>query len=189
MSGTNGGANMTVTGQTNTIEQQAMVQQIVYNAQNNIPWSLNSLPGDTAGAAIAQSIMNQAQTELGATPTVTNQVAASTTGSNPSAGTDWFSEIGQGMASTGATGAAAQAAAAGASTPGQAAAGGSANAANANLGTTSTTSLSSWLQANLANDGLVILGALLVLGALLISQRQNIQTVAENVAKGAALAG
>lgn len=97
---------------------------------------------------------------------------------SPSNSTDWLSTIGSGGASGFATGPAEQAAAAGASTPSQAAAGGGYNAANANMGPTSTTGVTGWLQSHLANYGLVVMGALLVLGALLISQRDNIAKVA-----------
>lgn len=96
----------------------------------------------------------------------------------PNTSSDWLSTIGSGGASGFATGPAAQAAAAGASTPSQAAAGGGYNASSANLGPTSTTTVTGWLQSHLANYGLVVMGALLVLGALLISQRDNIAKVA-----------
>lgn len=43
-----------------------------------------------------------------------------------------------------------------------------------------------FVQSHMANYGLVILGALLVLGALLISQRKTIETVATTAAKVAA---
>lgn len=46
-----------------------------------------------------------------------------------------------------------------------------------------------WVQSHMANYGLVILGALLVLGALLISQRKNAETVITTVGKVAAVAG
>ena len=185
---TNGGASMVVTGSTNAVQQQAMVDQIVYNAQNNIPFALTSAPGDSAGAAIAQNIMTQAQSMLavGASPTVANQVSASTTGSNP-ASSDWFGQLGQGASSTLAGGAAGAAASGAGNSVAANAAGGGAASPSANLGATSTLSPIAWLQANVANYGLVIMGALLVLGALLISQRQNIQTAVTTAAKVAAV--
>lgn len=186
---TNGGANMVVTSQTSAVEQQAMAEQIAYNMQNNIPFSLSSKPGDVGAGVIQENIMNQAQT-IAMTPqqapTVSSQVSASTTGSNPS-GWDSFLDVlsAGGGASSVAAGPAEQAAAAGAATPSQAAAGGSYNAPDAKLGPTSTTGIGGWISEHIANYGLVVMGGLLVLGALLISQRDKIQPIVETAAKAA----
>lgn len=183
---------MTVTGQTTPAQQQGFLNQIVYNSQNNLPFSLTAPPGDAAGANIAQNIMTQAQTILQhpTAPTVGNQVAASTTGSNPAATGNGANDSGflnftggydygnnaQGQTSegtqynpvTGQSGAAAG------------------DPSNAGPG---SGSFVDWLQAHMANVGLVVLGGLLVLGALLISQRKNIETVVTTAGKVAAVAG
>lgn len=54
-------------------------------------------------------------------------------------------------------------------------------------GSAVTNAVSNWAGANLANYGLVIFGALLALGALLISQRKNATTIIESVGKVAAV--
>lgn len=189
---TNGGASMVVSSQTSAAEQEAMAQQIAYNMQNNIPWNLTTQSGDVGANVIQQNIVNQAQTiaMTPQSPTVGSQVSVSTTGNNPSAW-DKFLDIASqgGGASSVAAGPAEQVAAAGASTPEQAAAGGYYNASDANLGINSTTTISQWLSSHMANYGLVIMGGLLVLGALLISQREKIQTVVKTAGKAAEITG
>lgn len=200
----NGGASMVVTSQTSAVQQQAMAAQLAYNMQNNLPVTLTAQPGDPGANAIADSVYAQAQTLAltPQTPTIGTQVGASTTGSNPAAPStgatapaweQWLwahvpNLSGGGGASSVAAGPAEQAAAAGASTPATAAAGGGYTTGATNFGPTSTQSAAGWLQSHMANYGLVILGGLLVLGALLISQRKNIETVVTSAGKVAALA-
>jgi hypothetical protein len=146
-----------------------MAQQIAYNMQNNLPFALNASPNDAGASSIAESIMSQAQVLASTTqsaPTAASQVSASTTGSNP---------ITQ----------AAETALGYMSNPIQS----SLNAGNAVAASPTVSGATGWLQSHIANYGLVVLGGLLVLGALLISQRDKIQTVVETAGKAAELAG
>lgn len=157
---TNGGESMVVTGQTSAATQQGYAQQIAYNIQNNIPFSMKAAPNDAGAQAIASSILNQAQV-LAFTPQIDTQVAASTTGSNPAGvSANILGSIAEG-ARVGSLGSA--------------------------IDSTVTNPVTSWLQARAGNYGLVIMGGLLMLGALLISQRKNIETIVTTGAKVAAL--
>lgn len=114
---------------------------------------------------------------IGSNATYVQNYATSLSGVTVEQSPSILDQMGAGAASTTAGGAATIAANGGTS-PTTLAAGGAANAPNANLGPTSTTTVTGWLQSHLANYGLVVMGALLVLGALLISQRDNIAKVA-----------
>lgn len=191
----NGGASMQISSQTSASQQQAYAAQIAYNMQNNIPFSMTTAQGDAGAQTIAQSIYNQAQVIAmtpQSAPTVGTQVAASTTGSNPAAASNTSNDSGflnftggynygdnaQGQTAedtqynpiTGQSGAAA----------------GNPSTVTA-PGETGSSALD-WIQSHFANYGLVILGGILVIGALLISQRKSIETVVTTAGKVAAVA-
>ncbi len=151
--------------QSNLMQLAQMVSQ---NMQNGTAYSITG-PN-------ASYVQNYA-TGLSGVKVIPGQTSAGN--ETPATGTDWLSMLGQGASSTLAGGSAGVAAAgAGNSASANAAAGGAASAGS-NLGATSNLSLTGWIQSHAANYGLVIMGALLVLGALLISQRNNIETVAK----------
>lgn len=166
---TNGGAGLIVSGQTSPVQQQAMASQIAYNMQNGIPYDMHAQPGDPAAATIADAIMSQAQTLAAGAPApdMGNQVGASTTGAGNGVSPEQQASIDAALAKY-----APRVGQGGIDVPEALAPGGS---------------VTSWLQSKAGDYGLVILGALLVLGALLISQRQNIQAAATTVAKVAVL--
>ena len=56
--------------------------------------------------------------------------------------------------------------------------------ANQNPGVQAASSATSWIQANLANYGIVVMGAILVLGALLVSQKETVLKVSQAALEG-----
>lgn len=173
---------MAVTGQTSAATQQGYAEQIAYNMQNNIPFSMTTAPNDPGAQAIATSIYNQAQV-IAMTPqrapTIGTQVAASTTGSNPGQASNIVGTIGADGSWTSNPNNPLQQA--------QVGSGAAVSSAVDNAVNSVTSPITTYLQAHVANYGLVIMGGLLVLGALLISQRKNIETIVTTGAKVAAL--
>lgn len=181
-----------VSGGTTMTQQMAITQSVVGAMQSgDNTWAVNAPAGDQAGAVIAQTIVQNAQASISSSPGGSTQSSQGT----PSVWDNFLTALSaSGGAGGVASGAASQAAAAG-SSPGSvaesagggnptslAAYGQSANAANA-----VNTSALSWLQSNLANYGLVILGVVLGVGALLVSQKSTIVNVGKTAAKVAAL--
>jgi len=175
----NGGASMVVSSQTSATQQQAYAAQVAYNMQNNLPVDLHATPGDAASNTIVDSIMSQAQVIAmtpQTAPTVATQVAASTTGSNPAGmPSNVVGSIADGQWTPNPN------------NPLQKAQVGSGAAVSSAI-KSAASPVTSWIQDHAGNYGLVILGALLVLGALLISQRKNIETIVTTAGKAAAIA-
>lgn len=139
-------------------------------------------------AATAQSGVAVSNASTAAQPVIADPATTA-----PQSTMDWILDTlaSGGGASSVAAGPAEQAAAAGANdaTTAAAAGGYASPDTTALTGATSSDSFVDWLQSHMANVGLVILGALLVLGALLISQRNNVETVIKTVGKVAEVAG
>lgn len=147
--------------QTTTPEQQTAISNaILASITHGETWSVTSPAGDTQGASIAQKIMDSVQSQL-KTTTVNPDASANNT--------PLFSNMGGGIP--------------GASfTPEQEqyiAKTGSSNIVGSTL---------SWFQSNYANWGLIALGVILAIGALLISQKETIVNIGETAAKAAAVA-
>lgn len=177
-----------------TMEQQTAITQSIVQSMKTDPngWAVQAAPGDQQGAIIAQNIVTNAQATVSTSP-------GSSTADAPTQPTSWWDNVLNAMSASGgasgvASGVAAQQAAAG-STPGsvsEAAGGGaptttSGYVSSAQSANAATSTALGWVQANLANYGLVILGVVLGVGALLVSQKSTIVNVGKTAAKVAAL--
>lgn len=182
-----------VSSGTTMTQQMAITQSVVSAMQSgDNTWAVNAPAGDQAGALIAQNIVQNAQASISTSP-------GGSISSTPAAPKSTWDTILDALSASGggggvASGVAAQGAAAG-STPGstaEAAGGGNPTSATQygsalGAGSQSVQTGLGWLQANLANYGLVILGVVLGVGALLVSQKSTIVNVGKTAAKVAAL--
>lgn len=165
----------------------AQFAQLLAQGQNAVYYPPSGMDANAATA----SIQNAIQSTAGVTVTGASSTPTNSTAGNPQSSTwdnilDAISSPYSAGGASPASGAAQVAAGAGGSTQAAAAASGTANTGTNNLGANSTASLGSWISSHAGNYGLVVMGALLALGALLISQRDNIEKVAAVAAKVAA---
>lgn len=154
-------------------QQQAIVTAVMAAITNGETWSITSPAGDTKGASIAQQIMSAVQSQL------------NTSGSS-SAGANAVGAVGDGTGSNldfgtsdphGETTAATETFAPNSPASRERAALDNAQPA-----------WETWLQDHMANYGLIALGIVLAVGALLISQKSTIVNVGKQAAEIAAVA-
>ena len=160
--------------QTTTPEQQAAITNaIMASITHGETWSVSSPAGDTKGASIASQIMGAVQSQL-------------TTTSASSAGANAVGVVGDGTGSNldfgtgdphGETTPATET-----NAPGSPASRERAALDNAQP------AWETWLQNHMANYGLIALGIILAIGALLISQKSTIVNIGKQAAQIAAVA-
>ena len=183
---------------TDASTQQAMAQMIAGNMAANQPFKVTG--------PFAQTVLGMAQgqnaLDFGATPSP-NTAAATPTGAaaNTNTGNSWWDNVLNAMSAGGGgssffgAGPASQAAAAGSGGIGAAAAAGGANPQTlqqyqqaGQAGAAAAAPVQTWIQAHAGNWGLVILGVVLGVGALLISQKDTIINVSKKVGEIGTLA-
>jgi hypothetical protein len=183
---------------TDVATQQAMAQMIAGNMAASQPFSV---VGPYATTVLAQA-QGQNALDFGASPPAqANATSVQPTGAaNSSTGNSWLDNILNAMSAGGgaggfAAGPAAQAAAAGSGGAGAAAAAGGANPQTlkqytdaGQAGAAATSPVTTWIQAHAGNWGLILLGVVLGVGALLISQKDTIINISKKVGEAGALA-
>lgn len=183
---------------TDASTQQAMAQMIAGNMGANQPFKVTG--------PFAQTVLGMAQgqnaLDFEATPP-SNTAAATPTGAaaNTATGNGFWDNVLNAMSAGGGgssffgAGPASQAAAAGSGGTGAAAAAGGANPQTLQqyrdagaAAQAASTPVTNWIQAHAANWGLIFLGVVLGVGALLISQKDTVINVSKKVGEIGALA-
>ena len=181
---------------TDAATQSAMAQMVADNMAANQPFSVTG-PFAANVLSIAQG---QNLTDFGQTSTNTTTVTPTGAAANTATGNSWWDNMLDAMSAGGgaggfASGPAAQASAAGSGGTGAASAAGGANPQTlqqygqaGQAGAAATSPVTNWIQGHAGNWGLIILGVVLGVGALLISQKDTIITVGKKVGELGALA-
>lgn len=180
-------------------QQDSLSEMVAAMMATNAPFTVIG-SNSTSVIANAQALNQQdANNYSGGSSAVSPSVPAAPPTS--STGKSWWDSVLDGMSASGgassvAVGPASQLAAAGSSDDSLTASMGGGNPtsmagyqASAQGATQATAPVTSWISSHAGNYGLVVIGVLLGLGALLISQKQTIVSIGKTVGKAAAIAG